>query len=183
MRMSEFSAAGLISLYAEIILLIFLRVGIAVLVLGVLDYAYQRWKKERDLRMTKDEVKEERKQSEGDPKVKQKVRRIQLEKVRQRMIQDVDTATVVVTNPTQIAIALRYERGEYPAPQVVAKGMEHLAETIRERARAAGVPIVEDKELARTLWRTVEIGDFIPPELYRAVAAILSYVFRRGRAS
>jgi flagellar biosynthetic protein FlhB len=179
LRMSQFSTTAIVTMFAEIILIIFLRVGIAVLLLGLLDFSYQKWKKEKEMRMSKDEVKEERKQSEGDPKVKQKIRRLQMDKVRQRMIQDVDTATVVVTNPTHVAIALKYERGEYPAPQVVAKGLEHLAQTIKQRARDAGIPIVEEPPLARMLWRSVDVGDFVPPDLYRAVAAVLSYVFKR----
>jgi flagellar biosynthetic protein FlhB len=183
-RWEDILAVGRLSVVAEIGLLVdillhvLLRVALAVLVLGIADFSFQKWKKEKELKMTKEEVKEERKQSEGDPKVKAKIRSKMRERARQRMMADVDTATVVVTNPTHFAVALKYDRGVAPAPKVVAKGLEHLALKIRERAEAAGVPIVEEPPLARSLFRHVEVGDFVPPDLYRAVAAILSYVYR-----
>ena len=152
-------------------------------VLGVLDYLNERWSLERSLKMTKDEAKEEYKESEGNPQIKARIRSIQKEMARRRMMQEVPKATVVITNPTHIAVALRYERAEMSAPKVVAKGAELIAETIRETARRHGVPIVEDKPLARALYK-VEMGAYIPEKLYRAVAKILAYIYKlRGAAA
>jgi flagellar biosynthetic protein FlhB len=149
--------------------------------LAIADFAYQRWKHTQDLRMTFQEVKEEFKQTEGDPLLRSRIRSLQREMATKRMMAEVPTADVVVTNPTHYAVALRYRRGEDVAPRVVAKGADHLAQRIKAVAREHGVVVREDKLLARTLYRTVEVGRLIPEELYRAVAEVLAYVYRNRR--
>lgn len=157
------------------------------LVLAVADYGYQRWSFSRSARMTKQEIKEEHKQQEGDPIIRGQIRARQRKMaLARRQMQEVPSATVVVTNPTHIAVALRYEPG-MPSPKVVAMGADLLAERIKKIAREAGVPLVENVPLARGLYASVEIGDEIPVELYQAVAEVLAYVFslknkRRRRA-
>jgi flagellar biosynthetic protein FlhB len=147
-------------------------------ILAAADYAFQKWQHREDLKMTKQEVKEEFKQSEGNPIVKSRIRSIQLHMARRRMMREVPKADVVITNPTHLAVALKYERGKMAAPVVVAKGAGTVAEKIRETARAAFVPIVEDKPLAQALYKSVDIGEIIPEQLYKAVAEILAYVYR-----
>ncbi len=150
---------------------------------GLVDYIIQRWQFERSIRMSTEEIKEEAKESEGNPMIKARVRTLQREMARKRMMQEVPKATVVITNPTHLAIALRYEAKTMAAPTVVAKGADALAGRIRELARKHGVPIVEDKPLARLLYKR-ELGTVIPEELYRAVARILAYIQRlRGVAA
>lgn len=153
-------------------------VCLALIVLAFLDYIYERWQYEKNLKMTKQEVKDERKQAEGDPKVKGRIRKVQMEMAARRMMEAVPEADVVITNPTQLAVALKFEASKMHAPTVIAKGSGPVAERIKETARNHQVPIVEDKPLAQTLFKMVEIGEFIPEELYRAVAEILAYVYR-----
>ncbi|MEK6784216.1 MAG: flagellar biosynthesis protein FlhB [Nitrospirota bacterium] len=159
-----------------------LKVGLAVAgaiaVLAGFDYVYQRYEWERSLRMSKDEVKEEHKSSEGDPLIKGRVRTLQRELTKKRMMAAVKTADVVITNPTHLAVALKYDTTTMGAPMVVAKGAGFVAERIRELARHHGVPVVEHKFVARTLFKLVEIGKEVPNELYRAVAEILAFVYR-----
>lgn len=157
---------------------IFFFVCLALILLAALDYLYQRWQYEKDLKMTKQEVKDERKQSEGDPKIKGRIRRMQLEMARRRMMEAVPQADVVITNPVHLAVALKFDAASMMAPAVVAKGSGHIAERIKETARNHQVPIIEDKPLAQALHKMVEIGEYIPVELYRAVAEILAYVYR-----
>ncbi len=151
--------------------------------LGAADYAYQRWQYEKRLRMSRTEVQEEGKQQEGNPQVRARVRSLQQERRMRRMMQAVPQASVVVVNPTHIAVALRYDQS-MRAPKVVAKGKRLLAERIIALAREAGVPVIQDIPLARSLYKLVEVGDEIPAALYKAVAKILAYVFavRRGAA-
>ena len=159
-----------------------LKVGLTVAgaigILAGLDYFYQRYEWERSLRMSKDEVKEEHKATEGDPLIKSRVRTIQREMTKKRMMAAVKTADVVITNPTHLAVALKYDTASMGAPVVVAKGAGLVAERIRELARHHGVPVVEHKFVARTLFKLVDIGKEIPNELYRAVAEILAFVYR-----
>jgi flagellar biosynthetic protein FlhB len=151
------------------------------LVVAVADYAYQRWNFSRSARMTKQEVKEEHKQQEGDPLVKGQIRARQRRMASaRRQLLDVPKAAVVITNPTHFAVALQYDR-TLVSPRVVAKGADVLAERIKQVARDAGVPIVENKPLARGLFKAVEVGDDIPIELYQAVAEVLAYVFSLKR--
>ena len=145
--------------------------------MAVLDFAYTKWQHQQDLKMTKQEVKDEHKQREGDPSVKARIRSVQREMAQRRMMEAVPDATVVITNPTHLAIALKYEEG-MRAPTVVAKGAGFVAQTIKSIAIENGIPLVENKPLARTMFKSAEIGDFIPAELYRAVAEILAYVYR-----
>ncbi len=146
-------------------------------ILAVLDYLYQRWEYEESLKMTKQEVKEEFRQLEGDPNVKSRIRSLQFEMARRRMMAEVPKAEVVITNPTHIAVALAYKLDKDLAPYVVAKGAGVIAEKIKEVARDHSIPIVENKELARYLFLKVEIGEYIPKEVYRAVAKILAYIY------
>jgi flagellar biosynthetic protein FlhB len=153
-------------------------VCLAMLVLSVLDYIYQRWQHEKDLKMTKQEVKDEQRQTYGDPKVKARIRGVQMEMARRRMMEAVPEADVVITNPTHLAIALKFDAQEMIAPRVLAKGAGFVAQRIREIAEENQIPIVEEKPLAQGLYKMVEIGDYIPAELYRAVAEVLAYVYR-----
>ncbi len=155
-----------------------LRVGMAFMVVAVADYLWQRREYEKRLRMTKQELREEHKRTEGDPLVRSRLRERQRAMARHRMIQAVKRATVVITNPTEIAVALRYEAAKTAAPVVVAKGRRLLAERIRAEAQKHGVPITPSPDLARALYRSVPVGRQIPPELYQAVAEILAFVYR-----
>lgn len=155
-----------------------LRLCLLLLVLAVLDYAYQRYQHERDLRMTKQEVKDEFKNMEGDPAIRQRRRRVQLELYRQRLQQDVRKADMVLTNPTHLSIALKYDPDTMPAPRVVAKGEDYWALHIRRIAEQAGIPIVERKALVRRMYPEVRVRDYIPEKFYKAVAEILAYVYR-----
>jgi len=157
---------------------VILRIALVLLVLAILDFAYQRYEHEKGLKMTKQEIKEEHKQAEGDPQIKARVRSLQREMARRRMMQEVPKATVVVTNPTHIAIAMLYEPGKMESPRVIAKGKRLVAEQIKKIALEAGVPIVEDKPLARGMYDKVNVGDDIPLEFFSAVAEILAYVYR-----
>ncbi len=157
----------------------FLKVILLMLVVSYLDWRYQKWQYIKDLMMTKQEVKEEIKQSEGDPKIKSKIRSKQLEIARARMLAEVPKAEVVVTNPTHYAVALAYKMGEMEAPKVVAKGIDHMAKKIIKIARFHGVTIVHNPPLARALYRQVPLGNTIPVELYKAVAKVLAYVYQQ----
>jgi flagellar biosynthetic protein FlhB len=154
----------------------------SLLALGVLDFLFQRSEHEADLRMTRQEVKEDHKESEGDPQIKARIRKIQRERSKKRMLADVPTATVIVRNPTHFAVALRYDRKKDPAPVVVAKGQDHLALTIIELGRKHDVPIVERREVARALYQHTEVGQEVPYQLFLAVAEVLNYIQKlRGR--
>lgn len=167
----------------EFALRLALTVAAALFVIGIADYTYQRFRFEQSLRMTRQEVKEELKREEGDPAVRARVRRAQREMARRRMMASVPKATVVVTNPTHLAVALRYERGMKSAPRVVAKGRDHIAERIKELARRHGIPIVERRLLAQALFKAVPVGQEIPQALFYVVAEVVAYVYKlRGIA-
>ncbi|MBI4279177.1 MAG: flagellar biosynthesis protein FlhB [Armatimonadetes bacterium] len=157
------------------------RGAVALVVIGALDYMYQRFEWERSLRMTKQEVKEDLRETEGDPLVRSRIRSRQRDLARRRMMADVPKATVVVTNPTHIAVALRYQPREMAAPVVVAKGAQLIAERIKQIAARHGVPVVENQPLARALFKSVPIGKPIPPALYHAVAEVLAMIYRLAR--
>ncbi len=160
-----------------------LRVGIVLAVVGVADYFYQRYELDTQLKMTRQEVREEVKEQDGDPLLRAQRRRRMRELSRRRMLHDVRRADAVVTNPTHFAVALRYDAAKMDAPMVVAKGQDFLAERIKAVARAAGVVIVENPPLARSLHAGVPVGQAVPERLYRAVAEVLAYVWRvQGRA-
>ena len=147
-----------------------------ILLLAILDYFYQRWQHEESIKMTKQEIRDEHKQTEGDPMIKGRIRAIQREMARKRMMEEVPKADVVIINPIRLAIALRYDPLKHHAPMIVAKGARAIAARIREIAEAHGVPLVENRPLAQNLYK-MEIGDEIPAETYQAVAEILAYVY------
>jgi len=157
---------------------IFIRCSLAMIVLVVIDYAFQRWEFENRIKMTKQEVKDDFKKSEGDPLIKSRIKSIQMEMARKRMMQDVPEADVVITNPTHLAVALRYDSSNMNAPKVIAKGSRKIAEKIKDVASKHGIPILENKELARNLYSLVEVGQEIPPALYQTVAELLAYIYR-----
>ncbi len=142
------------------------------------DFLYQKYKFKKNLMMTKQEVKEEHKQTEGDPEIKSRIKGKQIEMARNRMMQEVPKADVVITNPTHFAVALKYEVGSYSAPKVVAKGMDLVAQKIKKIAKENDVTLYEDVQLARALYKACDVGDEIPENLYKAVAQILAYVFQ-----
>ena len=168
----------IMSFMAQISIKIVLRAAGVLLLLSILDYAYQKYDFEKGLKMTKQEVKDELKQHEGDPMIKMRIRRIQREMAHARMLQEVENADVVVTNPTHIAVALKYDADIMPAPTLVAKGQRLIAERIKEIAKNAGVPIIENKPLAQALFKSVEVGMAIPAKLFKAVAEVLAYVYK-----
>jgi len=163
---------------AKIILGMLIRICVALLIIAAIDVFFQKWKYTQDLKMTKQEVKQERKDTDGSPELKSRIRRTQIEMAKQRMLQEVPKADVVLVNPTHVAVALRYDSKTMDAPVMVAKGADHLAEKIREIARAYGVPIIRKPELARTIYSTVKLGDVIPQTLYAAVAEVLAMIYR-----
>lgn len=180
------TAAGLdpiagVRVFGGLALTLLWRIGLAHAAIAALDYGYQRWAHRRGLRMTPQEVKEEMRQSEGDPQVRARARSLHRQYALRRMMAAVPTADVVLTNPTHLAIALKYDADTMKAPRVVAKGARLIAERIRDAARAAGVPVVEHKPLAQALYKAVPVGGEIPSKLYRAVAEILAYVWALNR--
>lgn len=173
-----------VCLIVDTVLAIALKISVVFLVLAFADWAYQKHKFKTDMKMTKQEVKDEYKNSEGNPEVKGKIKRKMLEVSRRRMMQALPEADVVITNPTHLAVAIKYDKEEAEAPVVIAKGADYLAGRIKEVARENRIEIVENKPLARMLYYNVEIGDQIPPELYQTVAEILAYVYGlQGKAS
>lgn len=179
--LAEARAAAVFGYLCRTVGLVSLQVCAVLLVVALADYGYQRWEHERNLRMTRQELREEMKRMEGDPMVRGRIRQIQREVARRRMMQDVPKADVVVTNPTHYAVALRYDAATMEAPTVVAKGRDRLAEKIKEIAHEHGIALVEDRVLARTLYRAVEVAQEVPYALYQAVARVLTYVFQLRR--
>jgi len=169
---------GMLAAIAKMILGLLIRLCIGLLIIGAADTVFQKWKYIQDLKMTKQQVKEERRQTEGSPEVKSRMRRIQLNMALKRMLQEVPKASVVLTNPTHYAVALKYDANVSEAPILVAKGADHMAEKIREIARAYGVPIIRRPELTRTIYSTVELNTTIPQTLYVAVAEVLAMIYR-----
>ena len=166
-----------IGLMGNLIIDLGLRIAAAYMVIAFIDLIYQRRKFNKDMMMTKKEVKDEYKNSEGDPQVKGAQKRRMMEASRRRMMQQLPQADVVITNPTHYAVAIKYDADESDAPVVVAKGADYLAQKIKEIARDNKVEIVENKPLARMLYANVEVGEMVPPELYKAVAEVLAYVY------
>ena len=162
----------------DLIVAVWWRIALAMVILGILDYAFQRWQFGQDQRMTHQEARQEMKEMEGDPQIKQRVRQIQRQMAMQRMMGEVPEADVVITNPVTYAIALRYDVKAMNVPVVVAKGARLQAQRIREVAVEHDVPIVERPELARALYRSIELGQPIPEDLFKAVAEVLAYVYR-----
>ncbi|MBR4640124.1 MAG: flagellar biosynthesis protein FlhB [Butyrivibrio sp.] len=166
-----------IGLMGNLIIDLGFRVAIAYMIIALADFIYQKRKFTKDMMMTKQEVKDEFKNSEGSPEVKSAQKRRMMEASRRRMMQAVPQADVVITNPTHYAVAVKYDAEEAEAPIVVAKGADFVAQRIKELARESGVEIVENKPLARMLYANVEVGELVPPELYKAVAEVLAYVY------
>ena len=166
-----------VNLIGEVVINLGIRISSMYLIIGALDYAYQKWKFHEDMKMTKQEVKDEFKNAEGNPEVKGKIRAKMREVSQRRMMQAIPRADVVITNPTHFAVALQYDPDVAPAPIVVAKGTDYLAQKIKEIARENNVQIVEDKPLARMLYANVEVDAQVPPELYQAVAEVLAFVY------
>ncbi|WP_168122238.1 flagellar biosynthesis protein FlhB [Paenibacillus sp. HB172176] len=159
-----------------------IEIGAVLSVLAFLDFLYQKYEHEKSIKMSKQDIKDEYKKSEGDPLIKGKIRERQRRMAMQRMMQEVPKADVVITNPTHFAIALKYDASEMEAPKIIAKGMDHIALKIREVAKENGIITMENKPLARALYERAEIGDVIPADLFQAVAEVLAYVYKlKGR--
>lgn len=178
--MMSFSIEQIITYLGAVVIKLLGGVGGVMFILAAADYLYQRWDLEKKMMMTKQEVKEEHKQREGDPMIKARIRRIQREMASKRMMSEVPKADVIITNPTHIAVCLKYS-DHLPAPQLIAMGADSVAENIKQIARENNIPIVENKPLARTIFKTMKIGQVIPRELFVAVAEVLSYVYRLRR--
>lgn len=159
--------------------LVILRTALLMVVIGIIDYSVHWWRHEKELMMTRQEVKDEYKQEEGSPQVKNKIRQRFHQLAQRRMMTKVAEAAVVITNPTTLAIAVKYRRQQMKTPQVVAKGKNEVAARIRNIAREHDIPVVEDKPLARAMYKIVDIGDYIPPQFFQAVATVLAYVYRQ----
>ena len=175
--LSAMEINDLIKVSGKLILEAFTVAFLLFLTVSFVSYALEKWQHERSLKMTKQEVKDESKESDGDPLVKSRIKSLQREMARKRMMQEVPTATVVITNPTHLAIAIKYDDKEMFAPKIVAKGAGVVAEKIREIAKKHNVPIVEDKPLARSLFKQ-ELNSFVPESLYIAIAKILAYIYK-----
>ena len=174
---STYEYQEMLLLGSDLLFTLALRLAGALIILAILGYTWQRYKHERDLRMTKEEVKDEMRSMEGDPQVKRRQRQVQMQIAVQRLQHDVPKADVVITNPTHVAVAIGYDPATMPAPRVIAKGADEIALRIRQIAGNAGVPIVERRALARGLFEAVEVGQYVPERFYRAIAAILAYVY------
>ena len=166
---------------SDLVYAVWWRIALVMVLLGLADYGYQRWQHLQDLRMTQQEARQESKEMEGDPQIKRRVRQLQRQIAMQRMMKDVPSADVIITNPVRFAVALRYDMGNMDTPIVVAKGARKMAERIRDLATEHNVPIVQKPELARALYKSIDVGQGIPENLFRAVAEVLSFVYRIDR--
>jgi flagellar biosynthetic protein FlhB len=182
-RFFDYDMVALLAVLNRLAVKLLVGVLLVMAAIAALDLFYQRLAHRRKLRMSREELRDEYKESEGDPLVKGRLRQIRMERARRRMMQDVPKADVIITNPTHFAVALRYDPAKMPAPKVVAKGADLVARRIRELAEEHKVPIVSNPPLARALYASVDIDDEIPPEHYKAVAEVIGYVMRlrRGR--
>jgi len=179
LTLSSHDVKSIVGYCGKTVFSIALKVSIVMLFIAGLDFFYQKWQHKKDLMMTQQEVKEEYKEREGNPHIKSRIRSLQREMSRRRMIEDVKRADVIVTNPTTFAVALSYKIGEMPAPMVVAKGAGFVSDKIKEVARKHGIPLIENKPLARGLYYSVKIGAYIPEQFYVVVAELLAEVYRR----
>lgn len=181
LTLTQYDMTKAVSLFAELCVSLTMRVGSMYLVLAVADYAYQRWELYKNLRMSKEEIKEEAKRSEGDPMLKSRVRSMQRQMARGRMMSNVPKATVVITNPTHLAVAIEYQEG-MKAPRLLAKGPYRVAQRIVKIAKENRIPVIQNIPLARAIYKTIEIGQEISPDLYLAMAEVLAYVYKlRGK--
>lgn len=167
---------------SQTVVMLGIKISVALVIFSILDYIYQKYEHEKSLKMSKQDVKDEHKNVEGDPKVKGRIRETQRRMALQRMMQEVPKADVVITNPTHFAVALKYDGESMDAPRVIAKGQDYLALKIKEIAKEHDVPLMENKPLARALYAQVEVGGSIPADLFQAVAEVLAYVYKiRGK--
>ncbi len=173
-----YTFGGLLGGAGEVALRVLIRVAITFLLLAAADFAVNKYKLEQQMKMSKQEVKDEGKNSDGNPEIKGKRRQMAMELLQQRSVANVPQADVVVVNPTHFAVALMYKPGEMDAPRVVAKGTDQLAKRIREIARQNGIPVVSQPPLARALYKQVKVGKSVPEDLFQAVASVLAYVYR-----
>ncbi|WP_018132545.1 flagellar biosynthesis protein FlhB [Effusibacillus pohliae] len=180
-NLTRMDIRGILAVVGDMMFAVLWKCAFLLLVLAVFDYLYQRYEHERSLRMSKQELKEEFKKTEGNPTIKSKIKERQRALAMRRMMHDVPKADVVITNPTHFAVAIQYDGERMEAPVVLAKGTDELAQRIKQVARENGVTLVENKPLAQTLYKTVEIGEMIPQELFQAVAEVLAYVYRLKR--
>jgi flagellar biosynthetic protein FlhB len=180
-HLDTYEVRGIFATICMMTFWLIMKMGLAMLILALLDWFYQRYQHEQRLKMSRQEIKEEMRQYEGDPLIKSKRRQKMIARAYQRMMRSVPKADVVVTNPTHVAVALQYDPSAAEAPLVVAKGQRLIAERIKTMAREHNIPIVEDKPLARALFQTVEVGQEVPPALYRAVAKVIGYIYRLKR--
>ncbi len=178
LMLAELEALPLFVVGCQLVFALALKLALLLLLLALIDYSFQKWQRMRDLRMSKQDMKEELKRMEGDPMIKQRRARVARQLAMQRISSAVPQADVIVTNPTHFAIALKYDSATMTAPKVIAKGADFLALRIRQLAVVHGVPMVERKELARNMYSSVEVGQEVPPEFYNAIAEILAYVYR-----
>jgi flagellar biosynthesis protein FliR/FlhB len=178
LQISNLRIGAVPAAFGKLVISIFSKVTIIMIAIALVDYLYQRFQYSKELKMTKQEIKEEYKQQEGDPQIKSKIKQKQREMASRRMMQAVPDATVVVTNPTHIACALKYEDGKDSAPVLLAKGADNIAIKIKEVAKENNVPIIENKPLARMIYAQVEIDSEVPSEMYQAVAEILALVYK-----
>ena len=177
-QLPEVSIAGTLSFLATTTKRMLIGICVVMFIIAAFDYIYQRYEFIKSLRMTKQEVKDEYRQQEGDPVVKQRIRQIRVERARKRMMAAVPTADVIITNPTHFSVALKYDAQKMNAPKVVAKGQDLIALKIREVAQNNGIPLIENPPLAQALFATVEIDQEVSAEHYKAVAEVISYVYR-----
>lgn len=182
LNMGNVQMGNILKVFSTVVVGIFSRVTLVMIIIGLIDYVYQKYNFNKDLKMTKQEIKQESKQEDGDPQVKGRIRQKQREISKQRMMQAVPDATVVITNPTHLAIAIKYKEGIDKAPVVVAKGADFVAQRIKEIARENGVPIIENKPLARLVFKEVDIDFPIPMEMYQAIAEILALVYKMKKS-
>ena len=176
-KMYSYTLPQAIAVIGDTVINVGIRISALFAMIAMFDLFYQKWKYHQDMMMSKQEVKDEYKNSEGDPKVKSQQKQRMQQASQRRMMQDLPNADVVITNPTHLAVAIKYDKDTNEAPVVVAKGADYLAQKIKDRARENAIEIVENKPLARMLYHNVEIGAEIPPELYQMVAEVLAYVY------
>jgi len=178
----EMTVYDLAKAMGRLAIMLGLKVGAIMIVIALLDYLYKKYEFDKSIKMSKQDIKDENKDTDGNPQIKSHIRQLQRQRSQQRMMSAVPTADVVVTNPTHLAVALKYDASEMDAPYVIAKGERLIAQRIKELAREHNIPIVEDRPLARSLFRMCDVGDMVPDNLYRAVAELLAYVYRlRGK--
>jgi flagellar biosynthesis protein FlhB len=177
----DYAIPDILKYMFKVLFILSLKIVVLLIILAILDFIWQKFSYEKNLKMSKEEVKEEMKQMEGDPKIKRQIRATMQKMALSRMIQQVPKADVVITNPYHIAVAVQYDSQKMNAPVVVAKGARLIAEKIKEIARNSSIPIIENKPLAQTLYKTIDVGGEIPPKLYQAIAEILAYVYQLNK--